>query len=335
MENKELGRIAYIDIARGFAIFLVILGHTLTVGELRSFIYSFHMPLFFMISGMTLKEKNPNEKWRDFLAIIKKRASSYYIPYLMWGLFYTTLNLTNFLKLLWGTYKMLHKIHALSSLWFLPALLVASILSEFAMQLLKNTNCSWAIFIVSFLFFLIGFIMPPIKRYGWPFGLNIGFTAAGFMLWGYLLKKILAKFSMMPEQSAIIVASMLFAVLFHLKYKIIPICSVSMHVGRYDNIALFLINALLGSITVISVAICIDKVFPKTTLLQYIGQNTLGILVLHKPIVQYLGNRALERGYPNDTLYVTFGIALIGGVISLMLTAVITKLAPILVGKNS
>lgn len=49
-------RIEYIDILRGFAIFLVTLGHVLEKSgyhesSLFAFIYSFHMPLFFCISG--------------------------------------------------------------------------------------------------------------------------------------------------------------------------------------------------------------------------------------------------------------------------------------------
>ena len=45
MEKK---RLEYIDIARGIGIVLVVLGHCLSQldGSLRTFIYSFHMPLF-------------------------------------------------------------------------------------------------------------------------------------------------------------------------------------------------------------------------------------------------------------------------------------------------
>ena len=49
-------RLEYIDILRGFAIFLVVLGHVLEHAGLKNgflfhFIYSFHMPLFICISG--------------------------------------------------------------------------------------------------------------------------------------------------------------------------------------------------------------------------------------------------------------------------------------------
>lgn len=44
----------WIDCARGIAILLVIVGHTVS-GVLSGAIYSFHMPLFFIFSGITLK----------------------------------------------------------------------------------------------------------------------------------------------------------------------------------------------------------------------------------------------------------------------------------------
>lgn len=51
----EINRIEWVDIAKGIAILLVVLGHTgLAVGSARyldAFIYSFHLPLFFVLSG--------------------------------------------------------------------------------------------------------------------------------------------------------------------------------------------------------------------------------------------------------------------------------------------
>ena len=55
-------RIPWIDIAKGITILLVIIGHTVqTGGWVRNFIFSFHMPLFFILSGYTFhtaKTKN-------------------------------------------------------------------------------------------------------------------------------------------------------------------------------------------------------------------------------------------------------------------------------------
>ena len=45
-------RIRYFDMAKGLGIILVVLGHIEYISdELRAWISSFHMPLFFILSG--------------------------------------------------------------------------------------------------------------------------------------------------------------------------------------------------------------------------------------------------------------------------------------------
>jgi len=45
------GRLEWIDVARGIGIIVVVAGHVWTRGPLRDAVYSFHMPLFFLLSG--------------------------------------------------------------------------------------------------------------------------------------------------------------------------------------------------------------------------------------------------------------------------------------------
>ena len=52
------GRLQHIDIAKGIAICLMVYGHTNSYG--MSFIYSFHMPLFFILSGYLTKLNVPD-----------------------------------------------------------------------------------------------------------------------------------------------------------------------------------------------------------------------------------------------------------------------------------
>lgn len=44
-------RVAWLDIAKGMAIILMVLGHTSIPETASKFIYAFHMPLFFIASG--------------------------------------------------------------------------------------------------------------------------------------------------------------------------------------------------------------------------------------------------------------------------------------------
>lgn len=95
-------RLPYPDIVRGFAIILVVLGHCIQMGSgaayyeasafyddrLYQFIYSFHMPLFMLISGyfaaFSMERADRTGTWRQFLA---RRARQLLIPIAFWTLF--------------------------------------------------------------------------------------------------------------------------------------------------------------------------------------------------------------------------------------------------------
>ena len=80
MENKK--RIDYVDAAKGIAILLVVFAHCHHMNEiprLGNLIYSFHMPLFFIVSGFFLKEM-PIKK------ALGKYSAAYLWPYLVLGL---------------------------------------------------------------------------------------------------------------------------------------------------------------------------------------------------------------------------------------------------------
>ena len=54
-------RLRYIDLAKGCAIILMIFAHTMTkINCLHIWIYSFHMPMFFIICGILVCEKEKN-----------------------------------------------------------------------------------------------------------------------------------------------------------------------------------------------------------------------------------------------------------------------------------
>ena len=101
IENQNGKRLAYIDVAKGLGILLVICGHVIVEGEkpfkysniLRDYIYSFHMALFFVISGILI-----GHQLKDGVNIsyIKKRICSYIqsllIPYYSWSVIYFILD---------------------------------------------------------------------------------------------------------------------------------------------------------------------------------------------------------------------------------------------------
>jgi fucose 4-O-acetylase-like acetyltransferase len=73
------GRIGWLDMAKGYGIILVIFAH-LDMRKLGDWIYSFHIPLFFFLSGYVFNAKY------DFKTILKKKCKSILIPYFSLGI---------------------------------------------------------------------------------------------------------------------------------------------------------------------------------------------------------------------------------------------------------
>ena len=68
-------RIEWIDIAKSLGIFLVVIGHTginVFMPSVAKWIYSFHMPLFYFISGMMF---NGDKYSSNFCLFLKKEVS--------------------------------------------------------------------------------------------------------------------------------------------------------------------------------------------------------------------------------------------------------------------
>ena len=86
MESNSLksitqnNRLPYLDYGRVFAAYLVIFGHLLLTDDttIRPYIYSFHMPFFFLVSGMLHKDRGGiawNKYWKTLI-----------VPYLFFNL---------------------------------------------------------------------------------------------------------------------------------------------------------------------------------------------------------------------------------------------------------
>ena len=91
-------RLDYFDLAKGIGIFLVVLGHATFVNEhVITWVFSFHMPLFFMISGMLMAHKD--EASLTMRELLHKKLKSILIPYLCFSICYTVIDIISvFLK---------------------------------------------------------------------------------------------------------------------------------------------------------------------------------------------------------------------------------------------
>ena len=64
--SKIGGKILELDIVRVLGVFLVVLGHLVNTHPVRMYIYAFHMPMFFIVSGLLFKSKNSIKELKMF-----------------------------------------------------------------------------------------------------------------------------------------------------------------------------------------------------------------------------------------------------------------------------
>ena len=192
MKKQTKKRSPYLDIIKAILIILVIIGHSIQYGSgstylekqlffnnyLFKFIYSFHMPLFIMISGyLSYNSLNKNSLKETFISKFK----SLIIPLFFWSIIPFIINLEFYsiiesLKLFIAVFS--------TNLWFLWSLFYINILVKLINKYFKDNIF---IYILSI---LITFILPNtfvIKYF------NIQFSLYSFLyfyfLVGYFYKK--------------------------------------------------------------------------------------------------------------------------------------------------
>lgn len=83
-------RIGWVDVAKGIGIILVILGHMPTIPILiRLWIFSFHMPLFFFVSGYLYNVKDESISLNSLL---KKKTRKILKPYVIFSILFVLLD---------------------------------------------------------------------------------------------------------------------------------------------------------------------------------------------------------------------------------------------------
>lgn len=161
-ENLQLKntRIDWIDVSKAFAIFFIYFGHWVTKnGNLEIFSYSFHLQLFFIISGFFAIKQQKNSA----LEFVKKQAYMILIPFA----FFVVLNTVYFnldgektindisLNIFSNLTDFSHSVAP--ELWFLPALFCVTIFYFFMFKLLRNPL---VILMVAYVLYIIKVAYP-------------------------------------------------------------------------------------------------------------------------------------------------------------------------------
>ena len=321
-------RIKWIDTARGIALILVIIGH-LKTPYLTTWIYTFHIPLFFFLSGCVYRQP------KSFNAFLEKKVKGLVVPYFCLGivilLFFEIFNLVNVpkdslygtgLTMLWNLIKQ----QGYWTIWFLACLFVCQIIFYWFFKYCHENIyimlwCSLALAIVAFIYYRLGGKVLP-----WC--IDIACVAQLFFIFGYFFihfTRIKQLFIFPRNPRWLLQCSLLLCINCASGFANIRLTvqSLDMSIGMYGNEILSIVSAFSGILFIVMISTDINS-----KLITYIGKNTMVIFGWHSRIgivlVEYI---YLRVGLLNDaSLQVQFLKSIVSFVLLLVIFVPITEL---------
>ncbi|MBR4781312.1 MAG: acyltransferase family protein [Lachnospiraceae bacterium] len=317
-------RIEYIDTAKGVAILLVVFGHIVWdrtydmpyAQSICNIIYSFHMPLFFTVSGICMK---PSKEISN--RTVKKMARAYIVPYVIWTIIY--LAIFQALALLKGNESIIGldkklsvraiSICGLAPLWFLLALFIAELITIVIKPLLKkHWGCLVLIFLggstigASFLYESLEDIDLITQNY--LMGLLRILPTTFFVVFGFIIKDKIVAGNTITWQKKIIMVFIL--IVLHAFMCIVWDETIDVHLFYLGTSWIYFFKAITGIFIILIVSQLIHS-----KLLVYLGKNTKELMILHYPPFYWIA--ALR-----DFLNLFFKPNIFGGMIIMVLTII-------------
>lgn len=262
-------RIAYLDQAKGILIILMLIGHIWNDGWIHDVIYVFHMPAFFVISGILLNYSSFTQK--TAMGNLTAKIRSLLVPYLcfeVFGIFLhiaqhgITLNIKGYL------FEMISLRLFNGPLWFLAVMFLCQ-----CVFLLTAGNMAGRKWLLCLLLALM-MVLPKYAAY-----ISISTTVAGlfFLLVGYQYEKA---FSSRASVAQILVA------------VFVTVAAAKNDVGLPDyqdgSRIVFVLGALAGTFAILELSKRIHWRW-----LGWFGRNSIIVLGSHYPILRlikyYLG----------------------------------------------
>ena len=339
-------RIEYVDIAKAIAIFAVVLGHVnqaTTPGREWLYIdvcYAFHMPLFFLMGGFFLKPRDGYSLagWRKFLG---KNLLALIVPFALWGVVYMPFSYTRLFKLAYGSWPVLLDVGTQTALWFLPVLFLARVFCEavFNLSHALRLDARLGALVSIPLMLAAGFLLPSHTgpgEIGNPWGCDIAFVAAAFLMAGYLVRPFCDRLAEARPVWPVLVfaaATALFVLGFRAERPLLVFGVDHVTVmckAVYGPWNWFLANALTGSLAVIALAAVLGRLPFGRRALVAVGANTMGVYLLHKNVFPEL--KALT-GFTGDAFGEALVLAVLALALSLAVLGLVVRVAPWLVGK--
>ena len=259
------------DRARGIGMILVIYGHMFT-GAPFSFIFSFHMPLFFVISGMLISKTRIESSYSEWAKHIVKR----YLPPLV---FFSLLGgIVNALFFKTPDFRQMCKdfiLHMSSdelltgAIWFLSMLGFVMLLMPLLIKLQKKVNWGFYAVVITTLS-LLAYLLSKIP-YTLPFLIKTIPVALLFVYIGYSFKSVLLEMANTKIAKRTVIYSFpLFLVLVFLNR------TVNLAVPVYNDFFIYMICALYGTLMTMQIS-----TYKLPRFIDYLGEHSLIVFSLH------------------------------------------------------
>lgn len=279
----------YFDVVKGFGIFLVVLGHCWILsdglGDVYILIYSFHMPLFLVVSGYLSYGKREE----SFFLFLKRKIRHILFPYTIFYFFSAivsylffpeTRNIGNMLK----GYLLSDKWGAVNNfaLWYLPMFFIASILFYFICKLQSRRIYAGTLILFFFIAPVFQNFLAP-QQNNIPFSIHVLPAALFCMGIGYLLAELryfdwIKTCRKINAWLCLVFFFLGIVICYHNPQQLLYITSFS-----YLTAAIFLLHFVFGMI---------DNFYGEGVngffILKYLGKNSLIILGLHRIILALL-----------------------------------------------
>lgn len=300
MYEEENRRSLALDIAKGIGILLVVLGHCPHIWTpVKQGIYSFHVPLFFLLSGMVWDRASHEESGFFNWAFLRKKTLRLLVPCFLWGLGYFlarawvshSFKLENLGWLLYNTQSTISKAGSLTPLWFLSCMFVASCLFEGIQWFFCRHHLSkWILFGLSLGLGALGLFLP-VFPFGYPWNVDIAMLGVALMILGFLARETVDRLEKKPWLCLLIGLAALAVLGFTFQRNVPNVSDKYVEVPNriFGDPALFLLDAFCGSLFVIGLANFLAGFSPLDEHFSRLGRDTIPILLLHKPVALALG----------------------------------------------
>lgn len=273
-------RVGYYDIAKGIGIILVVIAHIeyMPLG-LREYIVTFHMPAFFVISGMLMHLTKEAE--RKLKPLLIHKFNRIFLPYIVFSVIYPLNYYVRFLVTGEGYSQEMFvqdliagvSLMGVSVLWFLPELFFSELI---VLIIIKNLRRPWVIILTALSLagsWFLPLAVPVLTLFLW----RLVYCCA-LVLIGYVLFPTVSRASVKPD-ILLSVSAVLFVILY---FTGLENGLVDLHYIVTGNILLYFLNATMGSTALVLLSIFIDARLNKPgAVFQFFGRHSLFIMLTH------------------------------------------------------